>query len=136
MTSGSSRDWAILSTAFCREVHDWLVEGIGDQSRCHSALLFLTSFLQEEGVPLESLFTYGELVDAAGPSGEPNARAARFYEEVRLAVSAVKDFRMLMSADTFSELDSDKEYLRNSVLLWSRARLAAGAVPSEADDRT
>ena len=116
------KDWAILSTAFCREVSDWLVDGTGEQSRAHSALLFLTSFLNDEGLPLESLFHYSELVDGAAPAEELDERATCFYEEVRLAVSTVQDFRVLLSADSFSELTADKERLRTTVERWATAR--------------
>ena len=131
------RDWTILSTAFCREVLEWLVDGIGDANRPHSALELLTSFLADERLPIKSLFDYGDLVASMAPTGEIDETTWRLYEEVRLAVDPVQDYRMLMSADTFGQLSSDKARLRATIEVWAQARaelLVAEFVPPPVPD--
>ncbi len=122
-------DWAVLSTAFCRETRDWLLRG-GDEERAHMAWLMLCQFVREEGLAPGSMFDYSaDVADSLVSVNRTDAaidRDAALRREIRLAVPVVVEFRMLLSADSNRERAADIERLRGLIENWQTERQSSG----------
>lgn len=128
--------WAALSTAFCERTADWMRLGAprGGHSEAREAWVELTSFLHDENLEPTTYFDYSaDGVDGLIPecrTEEDTQRFAGLRQEIGDAAPVVREFRMLLSADTATEYASDVGRIRGLIETW-----AANRGPSGGDDR-
>lgn len=112
-------DWAVLSTALCREAAAWKGDDRSGQPRVHALYLTLQQFLDAEDLRPQSSFDYAALVtDHLHARPWEDSLARGHIEEVRNAGPVVDAFRVLLSADTGREYDSDLTRLREAAAAW------------------
>lgn len=112
-------DWAVLSTALCREAAEWTQAGDGDQGRVHALYLFLTQFLRDNQLLPTSMFAYEQPVSEHLQARKWDSSADHAHmDEIRRAAPVVAAFRGLLSADSGNEYELDLDALAQRTRAW------------------
>lgn len=125
-------DWAVLSTEFCRQTAIWISKGApwGGHGEAQEAWIALDTFVHDEGLAPASHFDYSaDSVDGLVPEGATEEDAQRYTllrTEISDAAPVVREFRMLLSADTRSEYESDANRIRGAIETWVVNRAVSG----------